>query len=237
MMRCLRFASIIVLLVLFACNKNPYRKLSGVKANNIFGNNYFSPGPEIEAYDRYRCIVDGRFLFKRFHLSGLLLFQVEGFGSGHSIQHAIFQNEMGITFFHFKWGDHDSFSVVQIIKQFDKPAIINTLRTDLSLLLIRGFHREDETEIITDKDTLACFPINNGFAYFRLDEDKNYVTNIEYARKSRITSIAFHELKSFYSIPDSMRSHNSTTLYDSIRFKHYKANFTIVLKKIKRDEN
>src|SRR5688572_2498070 len=82
----------------------------------------------------YRCIVDGRFIFKKFHLSGVLFFkQLE-----NGTKRAIFQNEMGIAFFDMEWDSTGNFKVKQVIPQLDKEAVIKTLQKDLEMLMMTG---------------------------------------------------------------------------------------------------
>lgn len=216
MMRCLKFANpLIIAVFLAACNPNPYRKLPAQRLPAVSA---LASKAEISR-ELYRCVADGRFLFKRFHLSGILFFKKMDDGSTRTV----FQNEMGIAFFDFKWNIQDSFSVVSIIEQLDKPAVINTLRTDLSLLLMKGLRSKDESIIISKGDTLSRFPVNKGYAYYK--RRGKQISRIEYAGKSRITSITLAGIA-----PDNK-------LPTGILFRHHKVNFTIDLKRLPHNDN
>src|SRR3954454_8249177 len=95
------------LLLLASCAK-PYKHLSAVSAQ--FQTKGLNPQFETELY---RCTVDGQFLFRKFHLSGLIYFK----NFSDTATRIIFQNEMGMTYFDFGWDAHDSFQVNYITEQ------------------------------------------------------------------------------------------------------------------------
>ena len=132
----------------------------------------------------YRCVVDGRVVFKRFHLSGLLLFKKldDGF------TRVVFQNEMGFTFFDFQWDREDSFAVNHIIPQLDKAAVVRTLEKDLALLLMKGLDSSTEQLFHKGGETLHRFSLESGFAYYVLHDRR--LVRIENAGKSKVTTIA-----------------------------------------------
>ena len=94
MMHFLRLNSLILLL--FASCSAPYRHLKQQPADNQSALR-FKPVFEKALY---RCVVDGGFIFKKYHLSGLLFFKTLENGTVR----AIYQNEMGFTFFDFECG-------------------------------------------------------------------------------------------------------------------------------------
>jgi hypothetical protein len=214
MTRYLRYGSLAALLLFAACSSNPYKHIATA---SVHDNSVLTCKPQFTR-ELYRCVVDGRFLIKKFHLSGILLFKKFEDGSTR----AVFQNEMGIAFFDFKWDARDSFSVASIMSQLNKPAVIKTLRTDISLLLMKGLNPAAEQELKWDGRNVSRFPVNSGYAYYT--REKGSISLIEYAGKSLITSI-------------SLKSDKPATMPESALVKHHKAHFTIDLKKLPQDDN
>jgi hypothetical protein len=214
MTRCLRFASLVALTALSACSRNPYKGLATHPAQS---QSVLALRPQVSR-ELYRCVVDGRFLLKRFHLSGILFFKRFADGSTR----AVFQNELGIPFFDFRWDEQDSFSVVSIMPQLNKPAIIKTLRTDFDLLLMNGLSAGDEAVLIAGNDTLSRFPVNNGFAYYKVAGGR--LRRIGYVAKSPVTTVDLESYTKPFELPGS------------IIFTHHKAGFGITLKKLSQDE-
>jgi hypothetical protein len=210
MMRFSKCASIaaILLIVASSCG-HPYKHLQSVAS----GQSVLAYKPRIER-ELYRCVVDGRFLFKKFHLSGILLFKT----FEDSSTRAVFQNEMGFAFFNFKWDAQDSFSVTSIIDQLNKPAVIKTLQRDIELVLMKGLFPGDEVHYLSATDTLSRFPVGTGAAWYKLGNKQ--LRLIDYVGKSKITTI------------DLQETEKKGTLPNTIFIKHHKANFTIDLKKI-----
>jgi hypothetical protein len=130
----------------------------------------------------------------------------------------VFQNEMGFAFFDFEWTANDSFSVKQIIPQLNKPAVVKTLRKDLELLLLRNLDKSTETTFTDGTNIYERFTLSKGYAYYI--ENGKELLRIENVGKKKVMSIA---------VGGDARK---TTLTDSIFIKHYKAHFTIDLKKI-----
>lgn len=131
---------------------------------------------------------------------------------------AVFQNEMGFTFFDFGWDVNDSFQVNQIIPQLDKPALIKTLRKDLNLLLMKNLDTASEQIFAFQGALLHRFQLSKGIAYYV--EEKEHIKRIENWGKRKVTTI----LLSGNDRPGSMP--------DSVLFQHHKANFTIQLHRI-----
>ena len=210
-MRCLAPVSLILLL-LSACG-SPYKRLLPA-AGAAKGADILKFKPHFPAFQKevYRCHVDGRFLFKSFHLSGLLLFK--NYENGET--RVLFSNEMGFTFFDFGWDASDSFKVNSIIEQLNRPALVRTLRKDLELLLLKNIQ---SSLPLRDKDTLYYqVPLAKGNAYYIADATK--LLRIEVAGRKKVATI----YSSGYGAVGSMA--------DSISIVHHKANFTIEAKKI-----
>src|SRR5215217_2944454 len=156
MMRCSKYVSLLILVLFTACG-NPYKHLqqSDTKQASVLR---FRP---VITKEVYRCIVDGRVLFKKFHLSGILLFKTFEDGSTR----AVFQNEMGFSFFDFKWDERDSFQVMSIMPQLDKPALIKLLQKDMNLVLMKNLDAATETVFTQQDETYNRFTLEKGYAY------------------------------------------------------------------------
>jgi hypothetical protein len=170
----------------------------------------------------YRCIVDGRFIFKKFHLSGVLFFkQLE-----NGTKRAIFQNEMGIAFFDLEWDKDGNFKVRQIMEQLDKEAVKKTLRKDLEMLLMMGMDKNSEIMLGQDRGKEQLYRLNRegGYVYYTIAG--NDLVKIENAdNRKKIITVNVGGKATPQSMPDS------------VLFDHHKANFTISLTKIERNVN
>lgn len=206
----LRLSSILILL--FASCSTPYKGLQEGKSTSSI----YSYQPEFKR-ELYRCIVDGKFIFKKYHLSGVLFFkQLE-----NGTKRAIFQNEMGIAFFDFEWDKQDQFSVKQIMEQLDKEAVVKTLRKDLEMLLMIGMEKDSEILLRGDRGKEQVYRLNRDGAYVYYTTESESLVKIENAnnRKS-IISVMVGNKETKQAMPDS------------VRYTHHKANFTISLTKI-----
>lgn len=209
----LRSNSLFLVILLAASCASPYKKLVPDKNS---GKSALIYKPQ---YDKvlYRCTVNGRIVFKRFHLSGLLFFKQMENGTVR----AIFQNEMGFTFFDFEWSKDDSFMVRQIIPELDKPALVKTLRKDMNLLLMKGLDRSSEKSFTDSrgKREYNRFTLSRGYAYYVSETGK--LEQIENAgEKKKVITIKL------------MGKEKDNAMPDSVFFDHRRANFTIALHKI-----
>ena len=164
----------------------------------------------------YRCTVNGGFLFKKYHLSGLLFLKTLENGTVR----AIYQNEMGFTFFDFEWNTEDSFKVNTVMPRLNKPAIIRTLRKDMELLLMKGL--QPETEIVfTDRGKLLFKRLNieGGYAYY-IEENGRLVRIENAGEKTKVVTMHIE------------RKSNPAGMPGKVLIDHHKANFTIQLNKI-----
>lgn len=207
---CLRSSSALLsLLLLFSCG-NPYKTLvseTGAASSAM----RFQPVFEKELY---RCIVDGRFLLKKFHLSGLLLFKK----MEDSSTRVVFQNEMGISFFDFEWDAENHFKVNQIIPQLEKPAVIRLLQKDMQLLLMNNLHTATEQHFTKASEKYDRFTLEKGYAYYISRQQQ--LVRIENAGKRKVITIELGEKKRPEDLPQT------------VVFTHHKANFIIQLTKI-----
>ncbi len=217
MKHCLRLSSIF-LLVLFAACASPYKHL---QKNSNASHTALVYKPVIDKA-LYRCTVNGRVVFKKFHLSGVLFFKTLENGTVR----AIFQNEMGFSFFDFEWDNRDSFKVNSIIPQLDKPAVVKTLKKDMELLLMKGLKKETEIFYKSDRgnEGYYCFNIEKGVAYY-IERDEKLVRIENAGKKKKVVTI------------DIGSKATKTAMPETAFFRHHKANFTIELKKIEQDVN
>ncbi len=212
MMRFLKLSSLLILCWISGC-KAPYKALQPVPPAGIRSALQYKPVFEKELY---RCMVDGKFLFKSFHLSGILL--LKAFQDGNT--RVIFQNEMGFSFFDFGWDQQDHFTVYHIIPQMNKPALVRTLEKDLRLLLMRKLDTTQEQHFRKDGKLYQQFPLEQGSVYYI--EDNNTLAAIENACKRKtVTTITITGKKARQALPDT------------VLFRHHNARFTIQLHKIK----
>lgn len=215
MMRCSKYVSLLILVLFTACG-NPYKHLQQTPAKQA---SVLRFRPVIKK-EVYRCIVDGRvLLLKKFHLSGILLFKTFEDGSTR----AVFQNEMGFSFFDFKWDEKDSFQVISIIPQLDKPALIKLLQKDMNLLLMKNLDTATEAVFTQQDEMYSRFTLDKGYAYYITQN--GILKRIENAGRNKVITITMTGRKDDKILPET------------VLFKHHKAHFTIDLKKIVPEEH
>jgi hypothetical protein len=213
----LRLSSLLAILFVASC-ATPYKNL---QQQSLSGSVYrYQP-----EFDRvlYRCIVDGRFIFKKFHLSGVLFFkQLE-----NGTKRAIFQNEMGVAFFDMEWDSTGNFKVKQVMPQLDKEAVIKTLQKDMEMLMMIGMDKKSEILLTTDGGKQQLHRLNRkdgGYVYHTVTADS--LIKIENTNnRKRIVTVNISGKESMKSMPGS------------VMYNHHKANFTISLTKIERNVN
>jgi hypothetical protein len=213
------FLFISLAICLSACSK-PYQDL--VLAKNQAPVTASQIRPNLDK-TLYRCEVNGRFLFKKFHLSGLLFFKTLPDASTR----VVFQNEMGLSYFDFGWNDRDSFQVNKIIDQMNKPALIRTLKKDFEMILAKNLDWKSQT-LFTDKKGNQVWRLHQGagFVYYFFDPQTTHLLTMEYTgKKKKITFFQFEP-----PVP-------LTRMPAQIRIRHLRAHFTIELKKLEQDEN
>lgn len=220
-MRCFGFVSIGLCLLLFSCSTT-YRFPK--EANRQPEEQGFLWQPEFQKA-LYRCEANGRFIFRKFHLSGLLYFR----NFSDTATRVVFQNELGITYFDFGWDKNNTFHVFQIMEQMNKPALITTLQKDFEIFL--GKNIDTKTQILNSpqtKEKLIRHPFYDGFVYYYLqDNQATSCTQIDYGTdKKTLTRFSFS--------PTLQTEKDS--LPDSVVIKHYRAGFSIQLKKLPHDE-
>ncbi len=212
-MRIFLFVSLSFFLLL-SCNRYPYR-YAVLQDNPEMNAEKWQPEFEKELY---RCTVDGKVLFKRFHLSGLLYFYNNA-DTGISV---LFQNEMGFTYFHFYWNSEDSFQVVSSIPQMDKPALIKTLRKDFEMLLVKNLKGKTRQLLQDDK----------GFEVLRYSLDKGFIDYYFSLKEKSLSKIINADKKRIIHLIELDPATKWTTLPEHVYLKHPRARFTIQLHKL-----
>ena len=218
-MRFLKLSSLLSLLFL-SCG-SPYQKLSSRTATTsdaAYLATYKPLLPDKSAV-LYRCSAGGKFLLKKFHLSGLLLFR--RLPENGDMLRVVFSSEVGFTFFDFGWmrgsNGQDSFKVNRIIPQLDKPPVIKTLQKDLALLMIR----KAVPERILQGQGKVYFqvPLEKGFGYYVVNKSTERLEKIEIAGKRKVATIYIY-------------GNDKRSMPDSFSVVHRTAHFTINAKKL-----
>ncbi|MCB0518576.1 MAG: hypothetical protein H6577_10370 [Lewinellaceae bacterium] len=150
------------------------------------------------------------------HLSGLLIFKTMDDGS----KRAVFTSETGPTLFDFEFKG-DSFKKHFCIEKLDRKAVINTLRRDLSLLLMEGVG-EASGKVWKDEHYLY-FPFQKG------KETAWYLTDHGCRQLLRIENASRHKKKTILSFPPIQN-----TLPDSALIEHQNFNFAIRLTRLEK---
>lgn len=214
MTRFLKLSSLVIALFVASC-ANPYKHLQ----KESIGNTALRFKPEFQR-ELYRCVVDGKVLFKKFHLSGVLLFKEMEDGSAR----VVFQNEMGISFFDFSWDKDENFKVNSVIEELNRPAVIKTLQKDLSLFLMKGLNKASEQHFSIGDDHYHRFTLEKGFAYY-IENSARLMRIENTGERKKVTTITLEGKEKKNSMPEK------------VVFEHHKANFSIQLTKIVANVN
>lgn len=210
----LKLSSLAFVLLAASC-ASPYKNLQ----QESIGNSAMRFQPKFER-ELYRCVVDGKVLFKKFHLSGVLLFKEMEDGSTR----VVFQNEMGMSFFDFSWDKEDNFMVNSIMAELDKPALVKTLQKDLSLFLMRGLDKASEQHFSKGEDHYHRFALEKGFAYY-IENSARLMRIDNTGERRKVTTVTLEGKEKNTSMPEK------------VVFQHHKANFSIDLTKIVANVN
>lgn len=214
MTRFLKLSSLLLILFAASC-ASPYKNLQ----KESIGNSAMRFKPEFKR-ELYRCVVDGKVLFKKFHLSGVLLFKEMEDGSTR----VVFQNEMGIPFFDFSWDKQDNFKVNSIMDEMNRPALVKTLQKDLGLFLMRGLNKGSEEHFSKGDDHYHRFTLEKGFVYY-IENSARLVRLENTGERKKVTTITLEGKEKNTSMPEK------------VVFDHHTANFSIQLTKIAANVN
>ena len=132
----------------------------------------------------------------------------------------LFSSETGFKFFDFEFDTAGAFTVHYIIDKMNRKAVVNTLRNDFELALMK--HIADKQPAIFKKDDLLFYRYenNDAFDYYITDSRCNKLVRIEKAGKKKPS---MHMIMNNYydGIPDT------------IGITHNHLNFNIGLKLLK----
>ncbi len=213
MTRFLKLSSLAIVLFAVSC-ASPYKNLQ----KESIGNSAMRFQPEYKR-ELYRCVVDGKVLFKKFHLSGVLLFK-----ELDKETRVVFQNEMGISFFNFSWDKADNFKVNSIMPELDRPAVVKTLQKDISLFLMKGLDKSSEQHYSQGDEHYHRFTLDKGFVYY-IEKTARLMRIVNTGERKKVTTITLEGKEKNISMPEK------------VFFEHHKANFSIELTKITADVN
>jgi len=151
------------------------------------------------------------------HISGLLLFKV----MPDSAVRVVFTNEVGVTFFDFEFTKNDDFRVHQINSQLDRKIVINLLRKDFELLMMRRLGNKPLRIFKRQNEYFDALPGKRETDYFITDKDCASLLRIEKASK-RKKMVEVKLVETAGSAPDS------------VSLQHFTFNMHIALKKLPR---
>jgi hypothetical protein len=207
-MRFLPLSSLAILIFLAGCS-SAYKSLS-TSAGDVSCIQKFKPRFNSTLYNTQVNVV-GK------HLSGLLLFK----SMPDSSLRIVFSSEMGVKFFDFEFGRDGLFKVHQVMKQLDKKSVINMLKSDFELILMRDKAAENVLIKTDGSYTWYGFPANKETYYYITNQGCDSLVRIENAMK-RKPKVQVVMLDYNNGIPDS------------IGITHRNFNMDIGLKYIKR---
>jgi hypothetical protein len=206
-MRFLLLSSLVVAGLLVGC-KSEYADLKPVQAD-VTCVRKFKPFFQANWYNASVDVI-GK------HISGLLLFKA----MPDSSLRVVFTNEMGITLFDFGFSANGKFKVYQVIKQLDKNVVINLLRKDFELIMMREAGRPDLKSFTRNGEIFIARTGKSETDYFITDKDCASLLRIEKASKKKLKTMVTRI--------------GGEQIPDSVFLKHYTFNMTIALKKLKR---
>ncbi len=148
------------------------------------------------------------------HLSGLLVLKTM---PDNSIR-AVFQSEMGLTYFDFEWTESGMFNARNVIKKMDKKIVINALRKDFELMLM---NRLDTAQAIGFTDGTQL--------YTRFEDQSDYIYAIT---DTSCTVLHKMERASARKAKVDMYLYSTLGVPDSVLIDHRQFKFSIALKRI-----
>jgi hypothetical protein len=133
------------------------------------------------------------------HISGLLLFK----SMPDSSVRIVFTNEVGLTFFDFEYTKQGKFTVHQVIEKLNKKAVINLLRKDFELIMMRDVGEKPLKSFSRNTEILYAVRGKKETDYFITDKDCASLLRIEKnskrKKKTEVRLIGAH-----HQAPDSV---------------------------------
>lgn len=204
----MRYLLFVNLLFCVACS-SPYKTLQ-VSTGDVSCINKFKPIFTSVLYNTQVNVV-GK------HLSGLLLIKT----MPDSSIRMVFSNEMGFKFFDFGFSRAGEFKVYAIIKQMNKKAVVETLRKDFEMVMMRNLSSGD-----------GQIKKANGQTYFLFRDGKetnSYITGDGCKELLRIEKASGRKIK-----VQAIMQNYLNGVPDSIGITHKNFNFNIGLKRLER---
>lgn len=150
-------------------------------------------------------------------LSGLLLIKA----MPDSSTRVVFTTETGISFFDFSFGGPQEFKVYYLMKKLDKKVVVNALRNDFELLLMRWVPSTNSLVKQRGDERYQLFSKGSKIAYYVTDTSCNHLLRGELGSKRKRLTTAYWW-------------NNAQQVPDSMYIRHDNFNFTISLKKLER---
>ena len=149
------------------------------------------------------------------HLSGLLLIKRMPDGSDR----VVFTNELGVSFFDFEFSE-SGFKVIQVINKLDVKAVLNTLKQDFELLLLKGAQAGTPKNYKTVDEVCYAYPWDGKVNYIFMNAACDLIRLERGSGKKKLVEISFE---------------GKIQNPDIIRVQHFNFNMRIMLTKIDRD--
>jgi hypothetical protein len=149
------------------------------------------------------------------HLSGILYFKL----MPDSTMRVVFTNEMGVKFFDFSFTKDNHFTKYYILPKMDKKVVVNALRKDMELVLLRP----DLSRAKVLKDTAYIYiavPDKKGHDYYIMEHCEKLIRIEKASKRKPVEVIQLFNYKD--GVPDSI----------DIQHKNFK--FKIALKKVEK---
>lgn len=199
---------LLTVLILQACS-NSYKNLQAI--SNAKNDCVIKFQPKFK-----RVLYNTQVNILHTHLSGLLLIKQ----MPDSSTRFVFSTETGFKFFDFEFDNAGTFTVHYIIDKMNRKAVVNTLRNDFELALMK--HIANREPAILKKDDLVFYRYtnNNAFDYYITDSSCNKLVRIEKAGKKK-------------SSMQMIMNNYSNGIPDTIGITHSHLNFDIGLKLLK----
>jgi hypothetical protein len=152
------------------------------------------------------------------YISGLLLIK----NMPDSSKRVVFTNEAGITFFDFVFSKNGDFSVINVVKQLRRKAVIRTLEKDFRLILGLPFQQHTFDRYLAGEEVYFEFKQKNGTAYFITSKDCASLHRLEWAVKGK-RLVTVRTPGSGYPMPEK------------IELNHHTFNMQIKLNRIEKE--
>lgn len=200
---------IVALVILFTGCKNYYQVLKPA-TGDVKCIEKFAPQFTKVMYSAYVDVT-------KHHFSGILLMRLMPDGGTR----IVFTNEVGVKFFDLGFAGEGTFTKFYVLPKMDKKVVINALKNDLGLILLRP----DLVNAIVQTDgTNKYITVPNKKGNYHYIADKNCTKLIRIEKASKRKAVVIAEMMDYKNgVPDS------------IHISHKNFNFNIALKHIENN--